>query len=226
MDLLADLWPPKETTMTESTRGHPAATESESQARSSAAPLGLVRLGEHWGLVLAYGVITVVLGLVLVIWPGRTLVVLAVFLAIQLILNGVFQLVSAFSAHTVDGGVRALTGLLGAVSVLVGLLCLRSPLQTVVTIGLLIGAWWAASGIIDIFTALLGDGERRVWRSLMGVLSLVAGAFLLVNPKLSLATMVVVVAVWLFAYGALAILAGLQMRKLHTSTATTTGGAR
>jgi uncharacterized membrane protein HdeD (DUF308 family) len=166
--------------------------------------------------VVGYGVVTIVIGLVLAVWPGETLVVLAVILSIQLMVNGIFQLINAFAAHTVDGGVRALLGLVGALSIIVALLCLRAPMQTVVVIGLLLGAWLVISGLIDVFTAVLSDSGERGWRMIMGIVSVAAGAFLLVNPELSLGALVIVMAVWLFGYGAIAIIAGLRLRSLRT----------
>ena len=68
-------------------------------------------MADHWGCSSASGTLTVLLGLAVVLWPGSTLVVLAVFLGIQLLVNGVFKIVSAFAASSVDGGVRALLGL-------------------------------------------------------------------------------------------------------------------
>jgi uncharacterized membrane protein HdeD (DUF308 family) len=136
--------------------------------------------------------------------------------------NGIFQLINAFAAHTVDGGVRALLGLAGFLSIIVALLCLRAPLQTVVVIGLLLGAWWVISGLIDVFTAVLTDSGEKGWRIFMGIVSVAAGAFLLVNPELSLSALVIVVAVWLFGYGAIALIAGLRMRSLHTAATAVT----
>jgi uncharacterized membrane protein HdeD (DUF308 family) len=179
-------------------------------------PESLARLGDHWGLVVGYGVVTIVIGLILAFWPGETLVVLAVILSIQLMINGIFSLINAFAAHTVDGGVRALLGLVGALSIIVALLCLRAPMQTVLVIGLLLGAWLVISGLIDVFTALLTDSGERGWRIIMGIVSVAAGAFLLVNPELSLGALVVVVAVWLFGYGAIAVVAGLRLRSFRS----------
>jgi uncharacterized membrane protein HdeD (DUF308 family) len=180
-------------------------------------PAGLSRLGDHWGVVVAFGAFTIVLGLVLVLWPKDTLVVLTVFIAIQFLVNGLFLIVSAFAASATESGVRALLGLSGALSVLVGLLALREPLQTLTTIGVLIGAWWLVSGIVEMFTALLRHEERRLWRVLMGAVSAVAGGFLLVNPTISLSLLVVVMAAWLFGYGGIALIGGLQMRSLRTA---------
>lgn len=201
---------------------------SASTGEGTGIPPGLSRMADHWGLVVAFGALTVLLGLAVVLWPGSTLVVLAVFLGIQLLVNGVFKIVSAFAASSVDGGVRALLGLAGALSVIVGLLCLREPMQTVVVLGLLLGAWWVVSGLIDIFAAVLGDSREKGWHVVMGIVSVLAGGFLLVNPELSLTALVIVVAVWLFGYGALAVVAGIRMRSLrdgHLGAAPAPAGA-
>lgn len=175
-------------------------------------PAGLTRVGDHWGVVVAFGVLTVLVGLAVVLWPGSTLVVVAVFLGAQLLVNGLFKLLSAFAASTADGGARALLGLSGALSMIVGLLCLRAPMQTVVVLGLMLGAWWVVSGLIDVFAAVLGQSHEKAWHLVMGIVSVLAGAFLLVNPEVSLTALQVVVAAWLFGYGGIAVIAGAQMR--------------
>ena len=134
-------------------------------------------------------------------------------------MNGVFKIVSAFAASAVDGGVRALLGLAGALSVVVGLLCLREPMQTVVVLGLLLGAWWVVSGLIDIFAAVLGDVREKTWHIVMGVVSVLAGGFLLVNPELSLAALRDRGGRLAVRYGAIAVIAGFRMRSLSSAHA-------
>jgi len=180
-------------------------------------PAGFSRVADHWGLVVGFGVVSIVLGIVLIAWPEATLVVLVVLLAIDLLVTGVFRLISAFAATPLDGGIRALIGLTGALAILVGLLFLREPLQTVTVIGLLLGVWWTVSGIIDVFSGLFTDTGDRGWRIFMGLVSLVAGIFLLVNPTLTLSALVVVAAIWLLAYGVLALVAGFRLRQLHSA---------
>jgi uncharacterized membrane protein HdeD (DUF308 family) len=178
-------------------------------------PLGLVRLAEHWGWVLAYGLITLALGIVLVVWPHATVGVFVVLLAIQLIVAGVFRIVSALSMHQSDGGVRALVGLLGGVSLVVGLLILRDPLQTVVVLGLVLGVFWLIAGVIAIIGALVAPPPSgRGWELVSGVLSVLGGGFLLVYTDISLHVLVVFVAIWLMVAGLLAIATAVRLRSL------------
>lgn len=173
----------------------------------------LAGLGDHWGLVLGYGVVCLGLGLVLAVWPGETLVVVAVIIAIQLLVGGVVRIVAALAATTLDGGVRALIGLTGGLAVVVGLLCLRDPLQTLLALGLLLGVWWLVSGVVDVLTAVIAPVPgRRAWDVVSGLVSVAVGGFLLVNPDLTLGLLVVVACVWLFAVGTMAVVAALGLR--------------
>jgi hypothetical protein len=149
----------------------------------------------HWvGLGVGVGLLSIVIGLLVIFWPGASVVVIAWLFAIQLILSGILQLVSAFKDDR-GAGWHVLMGLLGAMSILVGLLCLRAPLQTAVVLGLLIGATWVIGGVIGIVQAIgAGPGSHRAWRITSGIISVLGGAVVLVYPGLSFVAMT-----WLFA---------------------------
>jgi uncharacterized membrane protein HdeD (DUF308 family) len=206
---------------------------SASTTTPSAAPTGvpqsLSRLVDHWGLVLTYGLVTIGLGLVLVLWPEQTLKVLAILIGIQLVITGVFRLVLAVASRKADGSTRAIAGLFGALALVLGLLCLRSPLQTVLVIGMLLGVWWLMAGVIDIVGAIRSsESNRRGWDLALGALSALAGGFLLVNPEVSLGVLVIVAAVWMFSYGFIAVVAALVLRseEKRTSAAPVSGATQ
>jgi uncharacterized membrane protein HdeD (DUF308 family) len=168
----------------------------------------LDRLADHWGLVLAYGVVTLGLGIVLAVWPGETLTVCAV-----LLVSGVFRIVTAIAASGLDTALRVLSGLTGALALIVGLLFLRDPLQTVLVIGLVIGAWWVAVGVIDIIGAFVSPTPgRTAWDIGGGVVSILVGGFLLVNPEVSLGVLVFVTCIWLIVLGLIAVVAAIRLR--------------
>lgn len=186
----------------------------------------LEEIANHWGLVVAYGVASAALGIVLAVWPDETLVVCAVLIAIQLIVSGVMRLTVAVAGRGLDGGLRAVIGLSGAVGLIIGLLCLRHPVQTLVAISLLIGVWWVLAGIIDILGALVAPVPgRRGWDLVTGVISILAGGFLLIDPKLTLTALVVVICFWLIAIGIVAIVAGLRLRSLARKAPPASGPA-
>jgi len=176
-------------------------------------PLSVNRLAEHWGLVLAYGLVTLGLGVVMMVWPDETIAVFAVLIAIQLIVGGIFRIVQALGMSKFDVGVRSLVGLTGGVALVVGLLVLREPLQSVLVLGMVLGVWWLISGLIDVIGAIVSPGSRgRAWDVATGLISMLAGAFLLVYTDLSLTALIWFVAIWLVLAGLLAIVAAFRLR--------------
>ena len=207
---------------------YPASTTAPSDVPRGV-PHSITRLVDHWGLVLTYGLVTFGLGLVLVLWPDQTLKVLAVLIGIQFIITGVFRLVLAVASRHAEGSTRAIMGLFGALALVIGLLCLRDPLQTVVVITMLLGVWWLAAGLIDVFSAIRShETHRRGWDIVLGLLSVLAGGFLLVAPQVSLSVLVIIAAVWMFSYGFIAIVAAFVLRseEKRTSAAPISGAAQ
>jgi uncharacterized membrane protein HdeD (DUF308 family) len=188
-------------------------------ARRDAADV-LAGIGRHWGWVLTFGIITAVAGVLAVVWPGRTIVVVAVLFGLQLVWAGAFRFVAAFAVPAADGATRVLWALLGVLSFLFGLYALRHVLVTVAALALLLGIFWIVNGLIEIFTAL-SDRVRagRGWTIGAGLLGVLAGIVVLVYPGISLVTLAVVLGIWLIVYGAMEIVSAFQLRSVGHSAA-------
>ncbi|HUC23659.1 MAG TPA: DUF308 domain-containing protein [Streptosporangiaceae bacterium] len=176
-------------------------------------PLGIGRIGRHWGLLVVFGVITLAAGVCAVVWPGITLLAAAIVFGVQLIVAGVYRLVGAFALPDVAGGTRVLLALLGVLSLIIGLYAVRHVLLTIIALALLLGIFWIVNGVIEIFTA--GSHQQmhgRGWRVGMGILSIIAGIILLAIPAISVVVLVVVLSVWLIIFGVTEISLGLRLR--------------
>jgi uncharacterized membrane protein HdeD (DUF308 family) len=172
----------------------------------------LGRLGRHWGWMLAFGIITVIAGIVVLAWPGPTLLVIAVLFGIELVVLGVFRFVAAFG-HDVTAGNRILYALLGVLSLIIGLYALRHVLITLLALALLLGIFWVVNGTVELFAALSHrEAPHRVWMSVMGILSIFAGLILLAYPGISLLVLYVIVSIWLLVFGLMQISVAWQMR--------------
>lgn len=174
---------------------------------------GMLDAPGQWRGPLGLGVATVTLGIVLSVWPEATLRVLAVVIAIQLLATGLINMVAALASPTADSAVRVLLVVSGIIAVIVGLVCLRAPQQTVALLGLILGLWWTFKGLIEMVRAVSGavTGARGATFGL-GLVTTAAGAFVLLDPHLSFTILLVVVEVWLFAFGFLTIAAALTER--------------
>jgi uncharacterized membrane protein HdeD (DUF308 family) len=185
----------------------------DSELRTDAADL-LAGVGRHWGWVLSFGIITVLAGLLTLVWPGRTIVVLAVLLGIQLLVAGIFRFVAALAVQEESGGMRVLLALLGVLSFIVGLYALRHVLVTIAALALLLGIFWIVNGAVETFAALSHRGMAgRGWTVLMGLLSVVAGVVVLVYPGISLATLAIVLGVWLLVFGIMEVMLAFRLRQ-------------
>jgi uncharacterized membrane protein HdeD (DUF308 family) len=171
------------------------------------------RLARHWGVLLAVGIVTFVLGAVLSLWPGETVVVLALLLALQLVITGCAQLFLAIGAPTRQGAARWATALAGALAIVTGVLLFFSPLQTLTFIGWAVGLCILTVGAADLLSALLSGAHRhRAWHVIRGILGVAAGLFLVANPDKSLGLLVIIACVWLISYGFFTIVAALLLR--------------
>jgi uncharacterized membrane protein HdeD (DUF308 family) len=172
-------------------------------------------IGKSWGWVLFFGVVTLILGVLVVIRPKDTVYAFAILLGIWLFVAGLFRIVVAIAESEDTAGSRWFMAVLGLLSVIIGILFLRHTEETVTTLAFLIGLFWVVGGIIEFFTAY-GDygAPARVWRIAMGVLAFAAGIVTLVVPHLTLNVLAVIMGIWLIIYGVLEIALSLQLRHL------------
>ena len=132
----------------------------------------VARVGRHWGWVLGFGIVTFVLGILALAWPGRTLIVVAVVFGAQLVVMGIFRFVSAFASADLTGGTRVLLALLGVLSLIIGLYAVRHVLVTLLALAVLLGIFWVVNGAVELFSALSHrEMQGRGWTAFMGILS-------------------------------------------------------
>jgi uncharacterized membrane protein HdeD (DUF308 family) len=175
----------------------------------------LARLGRNWGWVLFYGIVTLLAGIVVLAWPGATLLVIAVLFGVQLIVAGIFRFVAAFGTEDTGAGTRVLLALLGVLSIIIGLYAVRHVLVTLLALVLLLGIFWIVNGTIELFTALSQRGmPERGWTAATGVLSVLAGLVVLIYPGESLLTLSIVLGIWLLIYGGMGVGAAFRVRRL------------
>ena len=173
------------------------------------------RLGRHWGWVLAYGILTLLAGVGVLVWPGETLLVIAVLFGVQLIVSGIFRFVAALASDDLTGGTRVLLALLGVLSIIIGLWAVRHVLITLLALTVFLGIYWIVSGVIDIFTTIAHrEMPERGWSAVMGILSALAGIIVLAYPGLTLLGLAVILGIWLLVFGIMEITAAFRIRRL------------
>jgi uncharacterized membrane protein HdeD (DUF308 family) len=153
-------------------------------------PVGLIRI--HRGELVAVSIIGIVLGVIGLLWPGVTLLTVAIIFGSYLIASGIFRITAAFVADRLSAGLRWLTALMGLVVIIAGIICLANPFGSLVVLAFVIGIGWIAEGIVDIMAAVRGTGTPRWLGWLSGIVSILAGIVTFVLPALALATFVTI----------------------------------
>jgi uncharacterized membrane protein HdeD (DUF308 family) len=178
----------------------------------------LVSVGRHWGWVLTFGILSVLLGIAVLVWPSGTILVVSVFLGAYLLVSGIFQIVSAFTASELSGGFRALIGVSGFLSFLLGLFAFRSFAHSVAILVLLIGFSWLLRGFSQLIDAISDKTlPGRGWQIFSGILGIVAAFVVLMYPAPSLWILTLIAGIWLIVLGVVEIVAAFRLRKLATA---------
>ncbi len=167
-------------------------------------------LADHWGLVVAMGVASILLGIAAIAWPGATLLTIAIFFAAWLLISGVVDVVQSFTTDGDTGG-RVLHALIGVLSVIVGFALLRTPFQSLEVLIFVVGIFWLVQGIVTFISAFQRK-QGRGWQLFMGVLGVLAGIVILVYPISSAVTLALFGGIWLILLGAMQIYAGWKLR--------------
>lgn len=109
-------------------------------------------LRAYWGLFMVHGVIMIVLGALAVIWPQISTVAADIYLGWIFLFSGVVGLVTIFFAPSIPAFLWSL--LTAALSLIVGILLLWHPVEGVVSLTLVLIAFFIAEGVFQIAAAI------------------------------------------------------------------------
>ncbi|MFE9766682.1 HdeD family acid-resistance protein [Streptomyces sp. NPDC005808] len=167
-----------------------------------------------WQAVLAAGIAALALGVMVLVWPGASLLAAGVLFGLYLLVSGVLQLAAAFGTHAATS-LRVMAFISGALSILLGLFCFRGAMQSILLLALWIGIGWLFRGITQTLAAASDpDVPARGWQVFLGIVSLLAGIVLIVSPFESVAVLTLVGGCWLLAVGITEIFTAFRIRTL------------
>jgi uncharacterized membrane protein HdeD (DUF308 family) len=174
---------------------------------------GLRDVGRNWIWPLVFGILFVVAGLLAIFLPGLSLRVIAILFGAQLIANAIFLFFGAFAVSIESGWLRALTAMLAVISFVVGIYVVGHPLVGLLLLALVLGVYWMIHGVVHLFVAIgQTEARGRGWTMASGILSIIAGAVVLLFPGISLLALVLVLGIWLIIYGVILIVSAFGAR--------------
>ena len=170
-----------------------------------------------WKSTLISGFLSLVVGGLILAWPGRTILLAAILFGVYLLITGIAQVIFAFSLH-VSAGSRILLFISGAASLILAVLAFRhfgkDDLTAILLLAIWIGIGFIFRGVATTISAISDPGlPGRAWSIFVGVISLLAGIVVLASPFASIVTLAIVVGVWFVVIGVFEIVSSFRIRK-------------
>ena len=156
------------------------------------AAVGEKRADIPWWLVLLNGICLIIIGILFMIAPGKTTLLLVQFIGIYWLIAGIFSIVRIFM-DTSGWGWNLFSGVLGIIA---GILVLQHPLWSAVLVPtvliIVLGIYGLIAGVIALIEAFRGGFS---WGPLiLGIISIIFGLLLVLNPLIGAIALVVWIA--------------------------------
>ena len=163
-----------------------------------------------WGLVLVEGIVVALFGLILLVAPGASLFFLVLLLGIYLFIAGIFRIVGIFLDSS-SWGWKLAAGILCLVA---SLAILSDPLWSTTLAStwlvILVGFLAMLQGVAGLVVAFQGGGWGMGALSVLGILF---GLLLVIDPLIGVATLTLILAIFMLIGGVWAVVQAFRMRR-------------
>ena len=165
-------------------------------------------LGRNWWLFLIVGLVSIVAGILAIVYPDITLLALGIFAGVGLLFSGALEIAEAIAG---DSESRVLVAIVGVLSVVAGLICLRRPGESLLAIVVVLGIYLVVAGIVR-FIRSFETLEDRASQMGLAIIDAILGILILSLPGLSLVTLAVLFALSLLARGGFMVFVAFKLR--------------
>lgn len=173
-----------------------------------------------WKSVLGWGVVSVLLGVAILVWPGMSIEIAAIMFGIYLLASGIAQVIFGISLD-ISVGERLLLFLSGGLSLVLGVLAIRHLGEgyAILLLAIWIGIGFIFQGVAETSLAIgFKEMPGRGLHIFLGIVSVVAGMVVLAWPFNSIVMLALVTGVWLVVLGIFQVVWALQARKTIKDT--------
>ena len=135
---------------------------------------------EHWKAFLIEGILLVILGLAAIIVPPLAGLAITIFLGWMFLISGVAGLALTFWARQMPGFWWSLIS--AALGIVAGIILLARPVQGILTLTIVVGAYFLAEGVATIMYSLEHRrelSERWSWMLFSGLLDILIAAMII-----------------------------------------------
>jgi uncharacterized membrane protein HdeD (DUF308 family) len=170
-----------------------------------------------WWTLLFRGLLAIVLGSLVFMWPVVTLATVVLAFGIYALVEGIASLVAAIRGTTARED-RWLLVLEAAIGIGVGIVTLRTPAITATVLIFFIAIWALATGVIRIVEGIRLRKEitGEVWLILGGLASIAFALIVMLRPLAGALALIRVLGVFAMFLGLTEVLAAFEFRRVRT----------
>ena len=176
----------------------------------------LTMLARNWWTFVIQGSAALVFGVLTLVWPGLSLVVLLALFGAFAVVHGVMALAASYDAHTrhLRWGSWLAVGLL---SLLAGLVTWFWPGLTALALLYVVAAWALVTGLLSIGAAIeWHEALPHAWLlALSGVLALALAVVLAVDPGSGILSLVLVIGLYAIVAGLAELVFAVRLQRLR-----------
>jgi uncharacterized membrane protein HdeD (DUF308 family) len=171
-------------------------------------------LARSWWMIALQGALALTFGILALVWPGATLIVLVAFFAAWALIGGGASVIAAIQHRRTDDG-WWLVLLLGLVSLAAGVVAVFNPAITILVLVLVMGVNALITGVLQIVMAirLRKEIDREWMLALAGAVSVLFGVLVFLFPAAGALAMVWLVSFYATVTGILLLALAFKARK-------------
>lgn len=175
----------------------------------------LTALARNWWVVTVRGVLAVIFGVVTIMWPGPTLLVLITLFGAYALVDGIFAVVAGIASRGENQRWWAML-LEGVAGILLGLLTFRWPGTTALVLVYFIAGWALLTGVLEIVAAIqLRQIITGEWALILGgIVSVIFGVLLVVAPGAGALGLTWLIGAYAVVFGLVLLILALRLRNL------------
>jgi len=161
----------------------------------------------NWRLSYGNGILAILFGSIAILFPGITLIGLAVYFAITLLIGGILLTISSIRSRRVLMNWSSML-LEGAIGILIGIIILARPESAAAFFIIIMGIWAMVIGLIFIISyfKLSLPAIIKPFHMIIGILSVLIGLIIMLNPFESTRVIVVLIGIYAIGYGIFSII--------------------
>ena len=172
-------------------------------------------IARSWCSTLVHGLLSAILGILILSYPGLTVGLLIIFFAAYAFVSGLFNSIAAIAnrKNNEDWSIHLIEGLVG---IGVGILVWTWPGISALLLLYVIAAWAVITGILQVLTAikLRKHIKHEFLLGICGIISLIFGIYVFRFPGAGALALAWVIGIYTLAIGILLVILSFQIK--HT----------